>query len=91
MTMTYPRHSREEFALRGQEIYEREIRPRVKPGDEGKFVAIDIESGLFEMDADDYTATERLLTKRPEAQIWLQRVGHSAAYRIGPVSNRGTA
>jgi hypothetical protein len=83
MRATIPRYSKEEFARRGQEIYERTIRPRVEAGNEGKFVAIDIETGAYEIDSDDYTATERLLAREPDAQIWLLRVGHRAAYRIG--------
>ena len=84
MRATIPRYSKEEFARRGQEIYERTIRPQVEAGNEGKFVAIDIETGAYEIDTDDYTATERLLAREPDAQIWLLRVGHPAAYRIGP-------
>jgi len=76
------RFSREEFARRGQGIYEREVRSTLQSGDEGKFVAIDIESGSFEMDRDDYAATERLLSQRPAAQIWLVQVGQPAAYRL---------
>jgi len=78
-----PRHSHEEFARRGEEIFEHDIRPTLRPEDQDLFVAIDIESGSYEMDRDDFTATERLLAKRPDAQIWLLRVGHRAAYRIG--------
>ena len=51
--------------------------------DENKFVAIDIETGAYEIDRDDYTATEHLLRRYPAAQIWLLRVGHHTAYRIG--------
>jgi len=83
MRATTPRYSKEEFARRGQEIYDHAIRPRVEAGNEGKFVAIDIETGAYEIDTDDYTATERLLARKPDAQIWLLRVGHRAAYRIG--------
>ncbi len=83
MAVLEPRYSKEDFARRGQAIYERDIRPHIKAGDEGKFVAIDIETGAYEMDRDDYTATERLLARSPTAQIWLLRVGHRAAYRIG--------
>ncbi|MBI3248260.1 MAG: hypothetical protein HYZ50_17275 [Deltaproteobacteria bacterium] len=83
MRATTPRYSKEEFARRGQEIYDRAIRPRVEAGNEGKFVAIDIETGAYEIDTDDYTATERLLARQPDAQIWLLRVGYRAAYRIG--------
>ena len=73
----------EEFSRRGKEIYERDIRPKLGPQDENKFVAIDIVSGDFETDKVDYSATERLLNRRPKAQIWLERVGQRAAYRIG--------
>jgi hypothetical protein len=83
MTVRPPRYSKEEFARRGGEIYDRDIRPLVETDNKGNYVAIDIETGAWEIDADDYTATERLLNQRPDAQIWLVRVGHCAAYRIG--------
>ncbi len=89
MTPREARYSREEFARRGQEIYERKVRASLQPGDEGKFVAIDIESGSYEMDRDDYAATERLLSRHPDAQIWLMQVGQQAAYRLGARSASG--
>jgi hypothetical protein len=76
-------YSPEEFSRRGQEIYDRDVRPKVCPDDTDKFVAIDIESGSYVIDLNDFAATERLLAKRPDAQIWLARVGQRAAYRIG--------
>jgi len=88
MAALEPRYSKEEFGRRGQAIYERDIHSRLKADDHGKFVAIDIETGAYEVDQDDYTATERLLVRRPNAQIWLLRVGHRAAYRIGVRSAR---
>jgi hypothetical protein len=91
MTPRGPRYEREEFARRGQEMYEREVRASVQPGDEGQFVAIDVESGSYEMDHDDYAATERLLARRPEAQIWLTQVGQRAAYRLGACSASGVS
>lgn len=78
-----PRYSKEEFAERGQAIYEREIRPHLQATDEGKFVAIDIETGAYALDTDDYAATERLLGRHPNAQIWLGRAGHRATHRLG--------
>lgn len=77
------RYSREEFARRGQEIYDRVVRAALQPADEDKFVAIDIESGSYELDPDDYTAVDRLLKRLPDAQIWLMRVGQKAAHRFG--------
>lgn len=77
-----PRYDKAEFARRGEEIYVQRVSPQVAPEDEGKFVAIDIESGDFAVDPDDFEATEQLLKRRPNAQIWLHRVGHRTAYRI---------
>lgn len=90
MTTHEASYSREEFARRGREIYERMVTPSLQPGDEGKFAAIDIESGIYELDSNDFAATEHLLTRHPEAQIWLVQVGQPAAYRLGVRSTRGT-
>ena len=68
---------------RGKEIYLRDIQPHMRPEDTGKFVAIDIETGNYEMDEDDYAAVERLLSNHPNAQSWLMRVGERTAYRTG--------
>jgi hypothetical protein len=76
-------YSPEDFSRRGQEIYDRDIRPNLLPVNKDQFVAIDIESGSYEIDRDDFAATERLLAKRPGALIWLVRVGQRTAYRIG--------
>jgi hypothetical protein len=78
-----PRYSKEEFARRGDEIYERDIRPRVEVGDEGKFVVIDIETGVYEIDMDELAASDRLLARNPNAQLWITRVGSRYARRFG--------
>jgi len=78
-----PRHSREEFKRRGEDIYERLVTPTLRPEDKGKLVAIDIESGEFEIDTKGYDASQKLFDRIPDAQIWLVRVGYPAAVRIG--------
>ena len=83
MEVLKPQYSPTEFAQRGQAFYERKVRPHMTNEDKGKFVAIDIETGVYEIDPDDYTATERLLQRQPAAQIWLCRIGHRTTYRIG--------
>ena len=84
MSMPRPRYSKEEFARRGDEIYDREISPRVGPADEGKFVVIDIETGEYEVDQDELAASDRLLARRRDAQMWTRRVGSRYARRFGP-------
>jgi hypothetical protein len=83
---TGPRYSKEEFARRGNEIYEREVQPRLGAEDDGKFVAIDIETGAFETDLDEIAASHRLLARNPEAQIWFRLVGSPYTRRFGPRS-----
>ncbi len=78
-----PRYSMEEFARRGDAIYERDIRPLVEPADNGKFVVIDIETGAYEIDKDEIAASDRLVTRVPDAQIWLRRVGSRYARHFG--------
>ena len=78
-----PRYDKAEFARRGRELFDREVTPRVEPADDGAFVAIDIETGFFEIDRDDRAATDRLLARVPDAQIWLARIGHRATNRLG--------
>ena len=83
MLTRQPRYSKEEFARRGDEIYERQIRPKVEPANKGKFVAIDIDSGEFELADDELCACDRLLVRRPDAQTWLIRVGSRSVHRFG--------
>lgn len=83
---TLPRsdQEREEIARRGDELYEREIRPRLQPEDEGKFVLIDVESGDYEIERDELAASDRLLARRPGARVWMRQVGSRFARRFGP-------
>jgi hypothetical protein len=78
-----PRYDKDEFARRGDTIYERDVRPVLGPEDEGRYVSIDIETGAFEVDADELAASDRLLARVPTAQTWLRRIGSRGARRIG--------
>ena len=84
MAMLQPRYSKEDFARCGTEIYERQVRPQVEEGNQGKIVAIDIETGAFEVAEDLLTASDRLLARCPNAQTWFVRIGHRAVHRFGP-------
>jgi hypothetical protein len=83
MASTERRYSKEEFARRGDAIYEKEVRPQIKAGDQGKFAAIDIETGQFAIAADELKACDKLRRRIPDAQIWMVRVGHPYVHRIG--------
>lgn len=83
MATLKPRYSKEEFARRGDELYERIFGPKVEAEQMGKFVVIDIESGDYEVDDDELAASDRLLKRLPRAQMWLRRVGFKYARRFG--------
>ncbi len=92
MAATKPKYSKEEFARRGEAIFEKDIRPRIEPGtDDRDFVLIDIESGDFEIDADQLVAARRLNERRPNAQVWMRRVGSRYTCRFGRGKYRSAA
>jgi hypothetical protein len=84
MAVRQRRHSKEKLAGRGQELYESGIRQQVEAGNEGKTVAIDIETGAFEVEETVMAATDRLFERQPYAQPWTLRIGHDAVYHFGP-------
>jgi peptide subunit release factor RF-3 len=91
MTVRQPRYSKEEFARRGDEIYESHVRSQVEEGNHGRIVAIDIETGTFELADDILTASDRLFERLPDAQPWIVRIGHRAVHRFGSRSLRKSA
>jgi hypothetical protein len=88
MTIRQPRYSKEEFAQRGDALYESQIRSQVEEGNHGKIVAIDIETGAFEVADDLLTASKHLSSRVPDAQAWFVRIGHSAVDHFGARSLR---
>lgn len=88
MVIRQPRYSKEEFAQRGDEIYESQVRPQVEADNHGKIVAIDIETGDFEVDASEIAACNRLEERHPDAQIWIVRIGSRYVRRFGGRTKR---
>jgi hypothetical protein len=83
MTVQQLRYSDEEFAQRGRALYDSQVRAHVEEGNQGKIVAIDIETGAFEVAHNSLTASDQLLARYPDAQIWFVKIGHRAVHRIG--------
>lgn len=83
MVIRQRRYSKEELAQRGQALYNDHIRQQVETENEGRIVAIDIETGAFEIADNVLPATNRLFEKYPNAQPWVIRIGHRAVYHFG--------
>jgi hypothetical protein len=78
-----PRYTKEEFARRGNEIDQQHIRSLVEPDHRGEFVAIDIESGEWEVGSNALDVCDRLIARQPDCQTWLVRVGFPYVHRMG--------
>ena len=83
MASTKRRYPKEEFARRGDQVYETQVRPHLKAEDQGKFAAVDIESGAYEVDVDELVACDKLTARLPQAQIWMVKVGSRYMHRFG--------
>ena len=85
------RRAKEETALLGREIYERDILPEVELDHFGEYVAIDVETGDWAIADSTRVAVERLRMQRPDAvDILCERVGYRALRSFGAGSLRRT-
>lgn len=81
--MAQPRYTRDEIVERGQALYDQQIRGKVEPEHNGKFLVLDIETGDYEVDTDSRAAFDRADAKRPGAPFYILRVGYPTAVRLG--------
>jgi len=76
----------DEIDRRGEELYQKRLRPVVEiPGNVGREIVIDVETGDYEIDADGMAASRRLLARRPGALLYGVRIGYNAVYTLGGV------
>lgn len=83
MAFDAPTRTLDELARLGSEAVDRFVRPSLRPEDDRKFIAVDVNTGEFELDLDDFAAVSRLHSRVPNAEVWLAKVGSRAACRIG--------
>jgi hypothetical protein len=84
------RYTAQKVARRGREIYEREIRREVEPEHDGRFLAVNVESGDYALADDELGAIARAREQNSEGDLFLIRVGSRAAHRIGSLGSRRT-
>jgi hypothetical protein len=75
--------SKEEIALRGDEMYESLVKPKLKKKDNGRIVALDIDSGEWEIGDDVLDASDRLRAKVESPETWFVRVGSRYVHTFG--------
>ncbi len=78
------RRTADEIARMGDAAYDCYVRSKVLSEDHGKFVAIDVLRGEYEIDEDDYSAIMRLRGRIPDAEMCLTRVGQDYLFKLRP-------
>jgi hypothetical protein len=73
--MSQPRSPADEIARRGEALYERELRAKIEPGNEGKILVINIDTGEYELDDDHLAAVRRLRARDGDAELYALRRG----------------
>ena len=81
--MTTPTPQRKSIAPEAQAIYDAELRHKVEPQENGKYLSLDVVSGDYEVDADDIAAGNRLLGRQPNARMFTFRIGYPTMGRFG--------
>ena len=84
MTPTRSQRNPEEVGRLGQDIFERRVRPHLKPEDDVKYVAIDIATEEYEVDDIDWEAISRLSARHRGGIISVMRIGkpYRMSYRM---------
>lgn len=84
MTPSVTKRDPKEIDRIGMEIFERRVKPLLKPEDDGKYVAIDIATEDYEIDYIDWDAITRLSDRRQGTQILVMRIGkpYRLSYRM---------
>src|SRR5262249_56459102 len=85
---TNPGKKKKESPRRGDAIYEKDILPKLSAKDVGKFLAIDIETGEYEIARNELRACDKLRKRIPDAQIWMVRVGYRSVHSFGGRNER---
>lgn len=75
-------YTTKEVVARGKEIYREQIQELVEPQEKGKFIAIDILSGDYELDGELLEAARRMRERRPDSVRYIGKVGYPSAYHF---------
>lgn len=75
--------ARSQVVRKGAEIYVGRLRRQLEPAQDGNFVAIDAETGDFEVAPEALEASRLLKLRHPESIPYLRRIGQRVSFRLG--------
>ena len=82
--MASSKYERSEFGARAHAIYDAELRHKLEPHEHGRYLALEVETGDYEI-ADSFGgANEKLRERHPlPVKFFVFRIGYPAAVRMG--------
>ena len=72
-----------DISVIGRTIYQEKILPTLSLSDKGKVIFIDVETGGYEIDADECAAMVRFMERFPNTVGWSERVGYPYVHKFG--------
>ena len=81
--MSHAMMDHRELARRGREYYDRVLRAKLEPEHTGKFLALEVETGDYELGDSQLEALDRAEAKHPDRVFYILRVGYRTAARLG--------
>ncbi len=79
---------KESLATRGRRFYEQHLKSLLEPENNGKFLAIEPESGRYFLGTDRTSVSLEALARMPGKLFFLMRVGFPAADKLGAYGRR---
>ena len=70
------------LARQGREYYRRVLRAKLEPEHKGEYLALDVDTGEYELDVDECTALHRARANKPDTVFYILRVGYPTVGRI---------
>ena len=74
---------RSEIGKRARELYDTSIRPKVEPGNVGRYIVIDANSGDYEVGDDYIVLTDTMSARHADSALYTLRIGYPVVGRIG--------
>jgi hypothetical protein len=73
----------ERIVRREKDIYNTRLRPEIEPGNKGKYVVINVETGDDALGGDVPDLADRLQAQQPDAPLDSMRIGFPYTDRLG--------
>jgi hypothetical protein len=78
----------DDLVVRGQQLYDQQLKAILEPDHAGKFIAIEPDSGSYFVADTGIDALRAARAEIPGKLFYLVRIGHRAAYNIGGYGSR---